>query len=217
MTRDIKTLLTKGKNNPGRKELPLIVDMFRFPEECIEELMTVQQTLSGQNDLYKEYYGLSQTIKIAQQVAYSTPGYAQHLLQTPSDDGFQTEKNYTIWNDFAPRTRDFMESSWPGCFRSRIAILQPNTCIPWHIDDDTKISLRFHVNLNQGHTKFWFKVKNEEVFFELEPFKAYFLNVGYPHKVENLMEFERVNFLWGCEWPVARPYLEKYLLNQKNS
>jgi len=188
------------------------VKMFRFPQGCIDELLCLEKTLEGQNDLYKDYYGLSKTIPIAQQVAYSTPGYTQHLLQLPNDDGFQTEKNYVVWNGLAPLTQKYMSETWKTCFRARLAILQPNTTIPWHIDDDIKVSLRFHVNLNQGQTKFWFKVKGEESFFDLEPFYAYFLNVGYPHKVENTLNFKRINFLWGSDWETSKEYLESYLI-----
>jgi hypothetical protein len=211
--RDLKKLMREGKDLPGRKCFPLIVKMFEFPGECVSELLDLEKSLEGQNDLYQDYYGLSKTITIAQQVAYSTPGYVQHLLQLPNDDGFQTEKNYVVWNDLAPKTKRFMRDNWPVCFRARLAILQPNTTIPWHIDDDTRISFRFHVNLNRGQTKFWFKVRNEETFFELEPYQAYFLNVGYPHKVENTLNFKRINFLWGSDWSSAETYLKPYLID----
>jgi hypothetical protein len=213
MQRDIKKLLREGKHLPGRKNLPLIVKMFKFPEDCINELLEIESNMEGKNDLYQDYYGLSKTISIAQQVAYSTPGYTQHLLQLPSDDGYQTEKNYIIWNALAPKTKKFMEDTCPVCFRARIAILQAGTTIPWHIDDDSKVSLRFHVNLNKGQTKFWFKVKGKEEFFELDPYHAYFLNVGYLHKVENTLDFKRINFLWGSDWNSVEHYLKPYLID----
>lgn len=213
MTRDIRRLLRENSAYPGRKRLPLHVKMFRFPDECINELRGVADRLQGENDLYQPHYGLSQTIRIAQQVAYSTPGYTQHLLQLPNDDGFQTEQNYVMWNDMAPLTRRFMEENWPVCFRARIAILQPQTTIPWHIDDDTSVSVRFHVNLNEGQTRFYFKTKGEETSMELEPYWAHFLNVGYPHKVENGLDFPRINFLWGSTWPSASRWLADHLLD----
>lgn len=68
--------------------------------------------------------------------------------------------------------------------RVRISRSQPGFELPPHIDYNTTYAVRFIIPIkgNKGViNKFWYK--GEEIEYEMEEGKAYFLNVGYKHAV----------------------------------
>ena len=84
--------------------------------------------------------------------------------------------------------------------RVRITRLKPGTAIPLHIDYDPTYATRIIVPIySNSHVINRFKIKKQLVTGYLEPGKAWFLNTGFAHGVENLSRANRIALMFSLD------------------
>lgn len=84
--------------------------------------------------------------------------------------------------------------------RVRITRLAPGTAIPLHIDYDPTYATRIIVPIySNSHVINRFKIKKTEVSGYLEPGRAWFLNTGFAHGVENLSRANRIALMFSLD------------------
>lgn len=84
--------------------------------------------------------------------------------------------------------------------RVRITKLKPETEIPFHIDYDPTYATRIVIPIYSDENVInEFKVKGQINRCYLEPGKAYFLNVGFPHAVFNRSSRDRIALMFSLD------------------
>jgi hypothetical protein len=203
-------LLTNRKNVIGtgadRRDLP---NYKTFP---FQNLTFSNQVLDLVEALPKDYNDIQseQSYQIASKSPlkeYFPNRYRQILLQHKRDDTTgENETDYTV--DMYPEIMDTIKQIFPKCYRARIAILVAGDELGMHIDSNTSVSCRFHIPI-YGACRWTMRREGVEHQFIMQPPGIWFVNAGYPHKVENCAPVERITVALGCHYDDVTNFLPK--------
>ncbi|MCS7316850.1 MAG: cupin domain-containing protein [Candidatus Dojkabacteria bacterium] len=197
-----KKINRKNTYGPGirRKYLPNFIKLGDFSNDkdfihlCLDTFEKVKNVNHIESD---EYYPISKGCPL---VKWFPSTYQQILLQTfvgDKDKEGQIEENYNVIIEDYKEIHNYIKKYLPIKYcRARFAILYPGYELDWHIDSCTSVSCRVHFVI-KGPSK-WSVYRNkvlEEK--ELNTGEIWFTNAGYPHRVVNDTNEERIVILLG--------------------
>lgn len=198
-------------SGPDRKELPAYQYLTTLPESTVLELKELFVDLEKKNDLREsDSYQISEHCPLMS----TLPEGFQHILLTSCAPGkdVKSEESYTEWlpqlktTSFLP----WFNEQFPGAFRVRLSLLKPGTEFSWHIDTNTSVACRCSVALNPSGAKFEIKYKQsiQSVTFAGNG-DVFFTNTGWPHRVYNSGEKDRLNLVFGIKYENLKHLMEK--------
>lgn len=202
-------------DGPDRKLLPnfyrlLNVDdkrQFRLVRSSVKSI--IDKAGPRKNDINNsERYKLAQDCPLK---TYFPSSYRQILLQlemgleAENTDATTEEFNYTCYKDQEARSGigEFLEEIVPGHYRARIAILPPGNVLDWHIDSNTSYSCRIQIPIF-GSCHWQIRRRKDIESRVLNPGEVWFTNTGFPHRVENLGDEDRVVLIIGCKFDAIK-------------
>lgn len=112
----------------------------------------------------------------------------EHLYNVPTEEYLESYHKEIVEQCKAPASR------------VRITKLAPGKEIPWHVDYDPTYAVRCIVPIyTDDNVKNYFKRDGEVTEHVLEAGKAYFLNIGYPHRVVNNSDKPRIALMFSLD------------------
>ena len=96
--------------------------------------------------------------------------------------------------------REIVEQCKAPASRVRITKLAPGKEIPWHVDYDPTYAVRCIVPIHTDqHVENYFRRGASEFKYTLVAGKAYFLNIGYAHRVVNNSDKPRIALMFSLD------------------
>ena len=112
----------------------------------------------------------------------------EHLYNIPTDEYISSYFKEIVDQCKAPASR------------IRITKLAAGNEIPWHVDYDATYAVRCIIPIyTTNNVKNYFDIKGDIQEYYLEAGKAYFLNIGYKHKVENNSNQPRIALMFSLD------------------
>ncbi len=144
--------------------------------------------------------GIDSTYRMSQRSplrTYFDERYRQVLIQRPLSDG-ENEDDYLDSLDapLVDACKEYLKGI--DIFRTRFAILPPDSVLDWHIDTNTSVACRVHFSL---FGKCLWKIQRNGTTHEylLDENKILFTNTGYSHRVETIENNDRIVITIGCK------------------
>ena len=181
--------------SPDRKELPNFIYLGEYDPALVEQVdVLLAQLGPGYNDIGSKNYEVSG--KFASILKSFPEDYVQIMLQGAETDGM-VETDYHLPKHTS--VTDILRGYIGEFFRARIAVMSPGAVIDYHIDTNTKQMCRVQFPIRGK--QHWFIKRGSEVEEKtLNPGEIWFVNTGFPHRVENEEDIDRVTVLLGCKY-----------------
>lgn len=190
-----------GDNGPRRYELKEygVIDT-NVPQEVINEILSIAGSYNG-NDLGGDNYQISQHCDVSTAFTASAE-YKQILLQNLDAEDEIDETGYTAWRDDieCSAIKKYLTETYKQPYRARVSVLPPGNDLNWHIDTDTSVLCRAQIPAFHKGSLFQWKTKTGVTEVEMEPGKAYFVNTGWTHRVENQSSNVRIVLIFGIDY-----------------
>ena len=170
-----------------RRDLPLACWLANFSSEDISEALL--QDYSG-NDFNEYTYRASGYFPLN---ADRPAQYRQTLFQTNSSSEIYDEYKYCDWR--SPYADLPVISILRTPVRTRVAVLPPSYELTWHIDTNTSVACRFQLPLSRYGSVVEINRRGVVHQLHIPRGQLWFINTGWPHRVFNETEEDRVVLL----------------------
>ena len=195
---------------PDRKLLPASKKLLDIPDDIVVELNQFFESHRAINDLsVPSKYGVSTHCPLR----HALPNGFQHILLTrlKSAGDARNEQDYTEVTKEALSLRfiSWLEQYFPNAFRVRLSLLKSGTEFGWHIDTNTSVACRCSVTLNQNSAKFEVKMRNQIYQVPMQVGEVHFTNTGWPHRVYNEGDMDRLNLVFGVPFSDIESFFSK--------
>ena len=208
MVSEVTKMRHKGEG-PDRHTLPSSAHMDTLPKDIVQSLLEMNQRHIDVNQVNVEEHPvcLAEHSKLADTMKDKSRLLSLMDLRKGADP--LDEKSYTEWNEWAREVPEFilfMNDHFPNAFRVRINTMRGyDDTIPWHIDTNSKVSLRCHIPLThpyrEGAIEFMVRRRNKEIdLVKAAVGSVTLVNTALPHSVINRTGEPRHSIVFGIEW-----------------